>query len=564
MVELKRTEESLRESEKRFRSLVETTSDWIWEVDENAVYTYVSPKIFSILGYEPEEVIGKTPFDLMPLDEARRIADIFNPLTAKHKPFMELENANLHKDGHLVILETSGVPFFDGKGVFRGYRGIDRDITKRKKAQKETKLAYAELDQIFNTAADGMRLIDKNFNVLRINKTLCNMSGIEKDKAVGKKCYETFRGTFCHTSNCPLTRILRGEEHVEYDVEKERNDGTKITCIVTATPFSGSHGELIGIVEDFKDITERKQAKEAIELAYREINQIFNTADGGMCVIDKDFNILRINDILCRLLGISKDEAVGKKCHEIFHDHFCGTPNCPLTRILNGEDNIVCNFELSPQDGACIPCILTATAFRGTDGKLIGIVENFKDISKLKKIEEELQKAKKLESLGTLAGGIAHDFNNLLTAIIGNLSLLEIYAQSGENISEVLEETNRACRQTKYLTKQLLTFAKGGEPIKKKASLSILLKDTITLALSGSNVSCKFSIPNDLWLVEIDEGQIRQAFNNLIINADQAMPRGGRIEVCAENVTVKTKDILPIGRRKICKNICKRSRDRDT
>ena len=132
----KKYEESLRESEERFRGLVETTSDWIWEVNENAVYTYVSPKIRDILGYEPEEVIGKTPFDLMSPNEAKRVADIFSPIVTSQKSFKELENTNLHKDGHLVVLETSAVPIININGNFCGYRGIDRDITERKKAEE--------------------------------------------------------------------------------------------------------------------------------------------------------------------------------------------------------------------------------------------------------------------------------------------------------------------------------------------------------------------------------------------------------------------------------------------
>jgi PAS domain S-box-containing protein len=128
-------EQALRQSEERFRNLVETTSDWVWEVDENAVYTYASPKVFDLLGYKPEEVLGKTPFDLMPPAEARRVADIFAPIAAKQQPFQDLENTNFHKKGDWVVLETNGVPIFDTNGEFRGYRGIDRDITFRKQAE---------------------------------------------------------------------------------------------------------------------------------------------------------------------------------------------------------------------------------------------------------------------------------------------------------------------------------------------------------------------------------------------------------------------------------------------
>ncbi|MFX1268877.1 MAG: PAS domain-containing protein, partial [Promethearchaeota archaeon] len=135
----KKAEQKLRESEERFRSLVETTSDWIWEVDVNSVFTYVSPKVRELLGYDPKEIIGKTPFDLMPLEEAERVQKVFKTILDSDKTFKILVNTNLHKDGSLKILETSGVPIFDENRQLLGYRGINRDITERKKAEQKLK-----------------------------------------------------------------------------------------------------------------------------------------------------------------------------------------------------------------------------------------------------------------------------------------------------------------------------------------------------------------------------------------------------------------------------------------
>ena len=129
----KRAEEALRESEKRFKALVEVTSDWVWEVNENGVYTYVSPKVYDLLGYRPEEVLGKTPFDFMTDSEAERVLLLFGEKAARQEPFQFLENTNVRKDGTKVVLETSGVPVFDAAGAFCGYHGIDRDITERVK-----------------------------------------------------------------------------------------------------------------------------------------------------------------------------------------------------------------------------------------------------------------------------------------------------------------------------------------------------------------------------------------------------------------------------------------------
>jgi len=136
IAERRRIQESLRESEERFRSLVETTSDWIWEVDRNAIYAYASPKVRDLLGYEPEEVVGRSFFDFMPSDEAVRTSDFFRGVAASGRPFAGHVNVNLHRDGRRVWLETSGVPVFDAEGKVLGYRGIGRDITERKHAEE--------------------------------------------------------------------------------------------------------------------------------------------------------------------------------------------------------------------------------------------------------------------------------------------------------------------------------------------------------------------------------------------------------------------------------------------
>jgi len=141
---------------------------------------------------------------------------------------------------------------------------------KIEKTERATKIAYAELEQIFHTAADGLCVIDKDFNFIQISDTFSTLSGIRKDEAVGKKCFEVFPSILCHTPNCPLIRILGGEERVESEIKKERNDGTIIACIVTTTPFRAPDGELIGIVQNFKDITERKRIEEQLKTSLKE------------------------------------------------------------------------------------------------------------------------------------------------------------------------------------------------------------------------------------------------------------------------------------------------------
>lgn len=163
-----------------------------------------------------------------------------------------------------------------------------KTITELKQAEEKINLAYAELNQIFNTAGDGMRVIDKDFNMIRFNETFLALSGITKDETRGKRCYEVFHGPLCHTPDCPLGRILGGEERVEFEVEKEGKNGTKIPCILTVTPFQGPGRETIGIVENLKDISKLKRREEEQKIMIKELEERNKELDDFTYIISHD------------------------------------------------------------------------------------------------------------------------------------------------------------------------------------------------------------------------------------------------------------------------------------
>jgi signal transduction histidine kinase/CheY-like chemotaxis protein len=196
-------------------------------------------------------------------------------------------------------------------------------------------------------------------------------------------------------------------------------------------------------------------------------------------------------------------------------------------------------FRYRHRDGEWRWLESSGKAFLAKNGEACGVVVS-RDITERKKIEEELLRASKLESLGVLAGGIAHDFNNLLTAIIGNLSLAKTSSNPSAEVVKCMVEAEKASLRAKGLTQQLLAFAKGGAPVRKTTAINPVLREAAGFALPGSKVRCEFHLPDDLWMVEIDEGQISQVINNLVINAQQAMPEGGIISIRGENFTLDT------------------------
>ncbi|HEY5994106.1 MAG TPA: HD domain-containing phosphohydrolase [Gallionellaceae bacterium] len=165
----KAAEQALRDSEEKFRSLVESTSDWIWETNEHDAYTYSSPRVYELLGYAADEVIGKSPFDLMPRDEAMRVRALLDSIKTGNKSFWLLENTNLHKDGRLIVMESSGIPILDSRGIFKGYRGISRDITERKQA--ETTLQ--RLNRALKALSSGNHTLVRSRNEADLMQGIC-------------------------------------------------------------------------------------------------------------------------------------------------------------------------------------------------------------------------------------------------------------------------------------------------------------------------------------------------------------------------------------------------------
>jgi len=274
ITERKQTEQKLRGSEERFRSLVETTSDLIWEVDVNSVYTYVSPKIKGMLGYEPEEIIGKTPFDLMPSDEAERVGKIFQAAIESQKSLIWLENTNLHKDGRLIVLETSGEPILNENGDLLGYRGIDRDITERKKAEQKLKESEEMYRNLFNSTPYAIWLVDLKGIILDCNEPMNKFLSVFKPSDLIGKPFREVLQMFSREGDPRfenIEQVLKERfvvllkkgylKPVEFEIS--RGDGK--TFWITLESSFVKIGKKSLIQTFIKDITERKLAEIELE-----------------------------------------------------------------------------------------------------------------------------------------------------------------------------------------------------------------------------------------------------------------------------------------------------------
>lgn len=276
-----------------------------------------------------------------------------------------------------------------------------------------------------------------------------------------------------------------------------------------------------------------------------------NSIGDAVIASDSQGFVIFMNPVAEALTGWKEEDAAGKPLKWVFNIVNEETGNeveDPATKVL--REGVIVGLAnhtiLIAKDGKRYPIDDSGAPILDKNGNIIGVVLVFRDITEKKRMEEELQKAQKLESLGVLSGGIAHDFNNVLTGILGNIMLAKTHTTQKHKGYERLAEAEKACLRAKDLSQQLLTFSRGGAPIKKIASAGDLLKEAASFALSGSSVRCEFTIADDLWPVEIDTGQISQVISNLIINASQAMPEGGIIKVRAENMVVDAGQALPL------------------
>jgi PAS domain S-box-containing protein len=280
------------------------------------------------------------------------------------------------------------------------------------------------------------------------------------------------------------------------------------------------------------------------EAKYR---QLFDIAPAGIWEIDLTTGkFISVNDLMCETLGYTKEEFLGLKFWDLLTEQSLSKQLERYDKILKGESvPEIADYEIIGKNGREL-CFVVHPKIEYENGQPVKVTTIAHDITEKKKLEQELIKAQKLDSLGVLAGGIAHDFNNFLSGIMGNISLAKLGADQGEDIAESLDEALRVASRASALTRQLLVFSKGGAPVKKTASIAEVLRDSTIFALRGSKVKCEFSIAEDLRPVQVDLGQFSQVIHNLALNAVQAMPQGGAIRLHACNATLESLSGLPL------------------
>jgi len=490
-----RAEQALRESEIRFRDIALSTSDWFWEVDAQGVYTYCSEKVEKVLGYPAQEMVGRTPFDLMLPQEAEIIGPLFQEMATRKAPIVDLENWNLHKDGHAVCLLTNGVPILDAQGNLVGYRGADKDITERKKAEEALQREKDTTQMYLDMAGTMLMAVGADRKISLMNRKGCQILGYCEEELIGKNWFQTcvpqrLRGEV----EAVFVKLLAGEiEPVEYyENPVVTKSGDERIIAWHNTLLSDETGKPIGTLSSGEDVTQRKRTEEELAKYREHLEQLVEERTAALAKANAQFKqeLFERNQVeaaLCELnehneqlwsslpsilIGVDPSGRVSHwnpaaatafdiPAHNVIGRPF---PDCGIQ--WNEREIPVRIVDLSTRNEVIHLRDVQYTRPGGDKGILNITVSPFvisnserrsllvlgEDVTERRALENQLAQAQKLESIGRLAAGIAHEINTPTQYVGDNTRFLQDAFSDLNPLLAKYAELLKAIRQEKTIS----------------------------------------------------------------------------------------------------------------
>lgn len=543
----KQAELTLAESENRHRTIIEHTHDLIVETDTLGFILYANPQHREMMGYDPGEMKGVNCLEYVHEEDLPMVMSSFQKGLETRESVQTAVYRCMHKNGEWRWLESTGQSFETSKGEVHGVMS-SRDVTERIEAEEKSREAEERYRALVEHSYDMIIEVSADGRFLFANRNHETYLGYDSSELIEKSVFDFIHpedksfamGTFMEaarnlTSTVPITFRYR------------HKDGSWRWLESIGKPFKTVSGEIRGVITS-RDITERRLEEEKRREIEERLRTLVEHSYDIIVEASADGRLLYINPAFKDLLGYEPEEVINTDVFENIHEQDRPSVISEFTKTLTNDSAGHAVYRYRHKNGDWYWIESTGNTYRTSGGELRAVIAS-RDITERKKMEEELLKAQKLESLSVLAGGIAHDFNNLLTIVLGNMNIARMGMDSNDKSNKRLEEAEKAIERATGLTRQLLTFAKGGAPDKKSMSVKELLRESTLFALGGSNVKGQFFINDDLHKLDIDEGQIDQVINNLIINAKQAMAGGGVINVGAENKILESGNVfnLPAG-----------------
>jgi len=441
---------------------------------------------------------------------------IVNHMNGKEIPVSQVIMAHRAADGGIDFIST-----------------IIRDISDRKRMEE----ALRESEEKFRTIVDNMQdaffRCDLNGVLVYTTASAARLLGCASaQEMIGLRV-----GDFYYYPEEAAKHFKALQSHgrlTHYEVTlKRRDNGRPVVVLANSQFYRDKDGAVIGIEGVYSDITERKQAEDALRESEEKYRRIIDTANEGIWVLDAEYRTTFVNARLAEMIGYQGEEIVGRRFESFLFEEDLADHAKKVERRRKGISE---RYErrLRHKDGHAVLVLLSATPILDNDHRFQGSFAMITDITEMRALEDELIKAQKLDSIGTLAGGLAHDYNNLLPAIMGNMDLAKMYIDKDNQARVHLAKAEKVALTARELTPQLITFSEGGYPQGEVMPIQDLLRESVRLGLSGANTKTAWRIAEDLPEVKIDANQIRQVIYNIVINAQEAMPQGGSLFVEAD------------------------------
>ncbi|MBF0101410.1 MAG: PAS domain S-box protein [Desulfobacterales bacterium] len=418
------------------------------------------------------------------------------------------------------------------------------EIVERKRIEEDYRTLFREM-------LDGFALHEiicdqhgkpVDYKFLLLNPSFERMTGLSANEIVGKTVLEVLPETEPYWIETYGNVALTGKP-VFFE-----NYSVMLDKYFEVTAFRPAPKQFACI---FADISKRKKTENDLLQEKERLLVTLRSIGDGVITTDTDGRVVLINKITEKLTGWTQQEAFGKDITEVFNIVNSKTKQqCenPVKKVLEAGTivGLANHTNLIARDGTERMISDSGAPIFDANSQMIGVILVFRDVTEQYQIEQQLQHAQRMESIGILAGGIAHDFNNMLGVITGNISYALSRIDRNEELFQVLSDIQESSKHARSLTQQLLTFAKGGAPVKKIVDINQIIRETAKFVTRGKNSRCEFDLSNELWTVEVDPGQMNQTISNLVINADQAMPEGGIIKIKSENTLINPDTTIPL------------------
>ncbi len=417
---------------------------------------------------------------------------------------------------------------------------IVRDITERKKSEEKLRNAEERVRTFLETADDMLYFQSLDGSLSMLNEANARITGYSiKEFTEDPMLWEKI----VHPDDAKIAeeffrKYPEGTDKFEVEYRLKDKKGRWRYIQSRMVGVKNKEGNYIGYNCIDRDITDLKETEQKLRELNERFANLMQTSPDGIVITDGEGKILEINQAVCNIMETPREDIIGKTAYGMTNGRV--SKQAYLTQLANYREN----REKIPREEITIPTktgreiyIEQSTSVMLDEGdNIIYVFAIFRDITERKRLEEEILRAQKLESIGELAGGIAHDFNNILTAAIGNISLAKIDPEMGEGLLELMNGAETALERASILTNQLLTFSRGGAPLKETLDITDIIKRCVALSFSGSKSEVVYDIDAEIYNISVDPNQISQVISNIALNARQAMPDGGTFTVKCENL----------------------------